>query len=136
VIANIQNGNPLDILSKYGRLHIIEDAFRVHKTNLKIRPVFHWKKRRLQSHSALCYMSFAIIRNLQYKIGLVLGEEKLSGHEILEELLEMQAPIYTHKETKDTYRVPGKFTHKASKIYRVFGVLRSQDAEVYLPNSR
>ncbi len=135
VITNIQHEEPLKILSKYGRLHIIEDAFRVHKTNLKIRPVFHWKKRRLESHIALCYMSFAIIRNLQYKIGLVLGDENLSVHEILEELLEVQASIYTHKETKDRYRVPGKFSHKASKIYRVFGILRSQDAEVYLPNS-
>ena len=72
-------GLKLESLSKYGRLHMIEDAFRVHKTNLEIRPVFHWKERRLQSHIVLCSMSFAIIRNLQYGIGLVFGEEKISG---------------------------------------------------------
>ncbi len=41
----------------------------------------------------------AVLRHLQYRIGITLGEEKLSVHEILEELLGVQASIYTHKET-------------------------------------
>jgi transposase len=134
VITNLpESEDPFAILRRYARLWIIEDAFRVKKTNLKIRPIYHWKPRRIEAHIALCYMSFALLRHLQYRVRIT--QEKLSVHEILEELAGVQASIYTHKKTKDRYRVPGKVTHKASKIYKALGMHRSSDATVYLPNS-
>ena len=59
--------------------------------------------------------------------------QKVSINDILGELIRVQASIHRHKVTKDLYRLPGKFTQTARKIYKAVDVERSLDAEVYLP---
>jgi len=51
---------------------------------------------------------------------------------IIEELLQVQASIHIHQKTKDLYRLPGHFSNLARKIYKAFGLVRSEDAEVYI----
>jgi len=129
VITNIKDLDPVAILSRYKRLWIIEDAFRVNKSNLDIRPIYHFKKERIESHIAICYMSFAILKYIQYHVCLT---KKISVNDIIESLLDVQASIYIHKQTKDRYRVPGKMSHNATKIYQAFNLNRSTDASIYL----
>jgi transposase len=131
VITNIRDCEPETILAKYKRLWVIEQAFRINKHNLKMRPIFHYKKERIESHIALCYMSFAILKHLQYRVSLT---QKISVEDIIETLLDTQSSIHIHKVTKDRYRIPGHVSHKISKIYKALGMTRSQNAEIYLPN--
>lgn len=128
LITNIKDQDATTLLARYARLWVIEASFRINKHNLKMRPIFHWKKERIESHVALCYMAFATLRHLEYRVSLT---QKLSVNTIVETLREVQSSIYIHKTTKDRYRVPGKFSHTARKIYTAFGLERSQDAEVY-----
>lgn len=128
VITNIPDESAQVILGHYSRLWVIEESFRINKHTLKMRPIYHWTKERIESHIALCYMSFAVLKNLQYQINLT---QKVSVEEILEELMNVQASIYIHKKTNDRYRVPGHLTHKASKIYKALNLIRSQDATIY-----
>lgn len=128
VITNIKEAQAQEILQTYARLWVIEESFRINKHNLKMRPIYHWKKERIETHIALCYMSFAVLRHLQYEVSLT---QKVSADEIMDELLNVQASIYLHKDTHDRYRVPGHITHKASKIYKALGLIRSPDATIY-----
>ena len=96
-----------------------------------MRPIYHWKKERIESHIAICYMSFAVLRSIQYRVRLT---QKISVDNIIEELLNVQASIYVHADTGDRYRVPGHVTHNASKIYKALGCIRSPNATVYLPH--
>jgi transposase len=128
VITNIRDKDPVEILASYSRLWVIEESFRINKHNLKMRPIYHWKKERIESHIAICYMSYAVLRNLQYEVNLT---QKVSVGDIMDELLNTQASIYRHKLTGDLYRVPGKTSQKASKIYKAMNLLRSQDATIY-----
>lgn len=130
VMTNIKEADAQTILQSYARLWVIEESFRINKHNLKMRPIYHWKPERIESHIALCYMAFATLRHLQYAVSLT---QKVSADEVMEELLNVQASIYLHKETKDRYRVPGHLTHKASKIYKALGLVRSSDATIYQP---
>jgi len=130
VITNIKEEAAQTILQRYARLWVIEESFRINKHNLKMRPIYHWKPERIEAHIAICYMAFATLRHLQYAVGLT---QKVSADEIMEELLNVQASIYIHKETKDRYRVPGCVTHKASKIYKALGLVRICDATIYQP---
>jgi transposase len=129
VITNITDQSPLEVLKCYSRLWAIEESFRINKYNLKMRPIYHWKQRRIESHIAICYMSFAILRHLQYRVKLT---QKLSVESIMEELMNVQASIYVHESTGHQYRVPGSMSHKASKIYRALGLRRSLHAEAYV----
>lgn len=130
VITNIKTEAAERILARYGQLWRIEESFRVNKHTLKMRPIYHWKPERIHAHIALCYMTFAVLRHLEYRVHLT---QKISVSQILDALMQVQASIYIHKKTKDRYRLPGHFTHAARKIYKTFQLERSLDAEIYLP---
>lgn len=129
VISNITEASAESLLARYASLWKIEESFRINKHSLAMRPIFHWKPERIQAHIALCYMTFTVLRHLEYQVNLM---QKVSVNQILEELLNVQASIHVHKRTKDHYRVPGHFSNTARKIYKAFDLDRSLDASVYL----
>jgi len=128
VITNIKEESVFSILAHYSRLWVIEESFRINKHSLSMRPIYHFKKERIESHIALCYMAFATLRHLQYKISIT---TKISPEQIIEELFDVQASIYIHKETGNKYRIPGHFSHAASKIYKSLNIIRKLDAVPY-----
>jgi len=128
VITNIEKGTVdlAHILNQYRRLVKIEECFRISKTTLKMRPIYHWKPERIRAHVAICYMAFALLRQLEYRVKLL---KKLSLSSIIEELNSVQSSIYIHKTTKDRYRMPGSFSNEARKIYNAIGVSRNLDPQ-------
>lgn len=54
-----------DALKAYRTLWKIEQSFRVMKTDLRIRPIFHWTPKRIEGHFVLCLIAYAIERNLE-----------------------------------------------------------------------
>jgi transposase len=129
IITNIRNESAEALIARYARLWVIEESFRVNKHTLQMRPIYHWKPQRIHAHIVLCYMTFSLLRHLQYRVNLT---QKISINEILDELLNVQASIHMHKKTKDRYRLPGYFTNNARKIYKTFGIERLLDATIYL----
>ncbi|HEY4832796.1 MAG TPA: IS1634 family transposase [Waddliaceae bacterium] len=131
VITNISDDAVTlsNILSQYRKLVKIEDCFRVNKSTLKMRPIYHFKPERIRAHVAICYMAFAVIRQLEYRVKLV---KKISLPSIIEELNSVQSSIYVHKVTKDRYRVPGNFSNEARKIYQAINLKRELDAQPLL----
>lgn len=129
VITNNRKITPLEAILKYSRLWVIEESFRINKHNLKMRPIYHYTPKRIKSHIAICYMSFAILRNIEYKVSLT---QKISPKRIVELLLGVQTSILQHKVTKDLYKLPGLFKKEARKIYKTFNIKRKPDAQIYI----
>jgi transposase len=129
ILTNLQADSPASLIARYARLWVIEESFRVNKHTLQMRPIFHWATPRIHAHIAICYMTFSVLRHVQYRVNLT---QKISIDTILDELFNTQASIYTHKTTKDRYRVPGYHSNNARKIYKTFGIERSLDATVHL----
>jgi len=128
VITNDKDISVSEAIAMYARLWVIEESFRLNKHNLKMRPIYHWTPKRIESHIALCYMSFTLLRQLEYRVELT---QKISAKEIVNILLGVQTSIHQHKKTKDLYRVPGVFKKDAQKIYKCFNLTRKRDAEIY-----
>ena len=84
IITNKMEMDPADVMSAYTSLYKIEESFRILKTNLKARPVHHFKERRIRSHFLICYLALVIQRVLEYK--LKEKNIKLSTHEIIDGL--------------------------------------------------
>lgn len=57
-----------DIIEISSNRYKIEDCFRVLKTNLSARPVFHQKRERIISHFLICYTALLIYRILEKKL--------------------------------------------------------------------
>jgi transposase len=128
IITNDKNISNQEAIGKYSRLWVIEQAFRINKHNLQMRPIFHWTKVRIESHIAMCYMSFALLKQIEYKVALT---QKISINNIVGSLISVQASILKHTKTGDLYRLPGAMKNNASKIYKTFGLKRSTTPEIY-----
>lgn len=71
LITNIKKTkqiDPMQVISQYKGLWQIERSFRIMKTDLSIRPVYHWTVNRMKAHFAICYISFALVRYLQFTL--------------------------------------------------------------------
>ena len=129
VITNKKNPDAMAVLARYRGLWVIEESFRINKHNLKMRPIYHYKKERIEAHIALCYMTFALARHLHYQVKI--RQVEMSLDTIRETLMSIQASILIHKTTKDRYKLPSTMSHNASKIYKAFDLKRSQNPSVY-----
>jgi transposase len=66
--TNLKNINPKEILDAYRGLWQVEQTFRIAKSNLEIRPVFHYNIDRIKAHFLICYMSLALIRYIEFQL--------------------------------------------------------------------
>jgi len=105
-----------EILSQYHGLWQVEESFRISKHDLRVRPVFHWSADRIKAHIAICFVAFALIRFLQYRIRKKTGEY-FSPERIREELYRVQESILRYKVNNDRYVVPSKPSQDVEKIY-------------------
>lgn len=64
--TNIRTSDPLELLNSYGGLWQIEQTFRIIKTNLEIRPIFHYNPQRIKAHILICYMALSLIRYVEF----------------------------------------------------------------------
>jgi transposase len=122
VISN-SDLNPKDILSKYRGLWQIEEAFRISKHDLEMRPIFHWSPNRIKAHILICYIAYSLIKQALHRIKL--QQTELSFKMIREELLRVQSSLYSDIATKEKIIIPSKVTPAQKKIYQVFGLKRS-----------
>jgi transposase len=53
------------IVENYRELWQIEKAFRISKTDLRIRPIYHYRKRRIESHLCIAFVAYTIYKELE-----------------------------------------------------------------------
>lgn len=79
-----------EILENYQQLWLIEKAFRIAKTDLKIRPIYHYKKRRIEAHICLNFVAYKLYKELERMLkakNSALSPEKVI--EILQNIYEL-----------------------------------------------
>jgi len=57
-----------EIIENYGYLWQIEKAFRISKTDLKIRPVYHRLPRRIETHICISFVSYKVYKELERQL--------------------------------------------------------------------
>ncbi len=112
-----------EVLSHYHSLWRIEESFRIGKSDMKIRPIYHWTKERIESHILLCYLLFACVRYIEQRVWLQ-GKEHLSLRRLREAILSVDSVILEDMETRKLYRLPRKLTPLAQKLYKCLGLKR------------
>ena len=68
MITNAKEESAQELLNRYKDLWQIEEAFRINKTDLKMRPIFHWKRSRIEAHIAICYLAFSMMVQIRKKL--------------------------------------------------------------------
>lgn len=54
-----------EIIENYHQLWYIERAFRMSKTDLKVRPIYHRKYKRIESHLVISFCSYKVYKELE-----------------------------------------------------------------------
>jgi len=63
--TNCTEKEPAKLWHWYMQLSQAEDAFRISKSDLNLRPVFHQKTQRVEAHILVCFLSLALWRTLE-----------------------------------------------------------------------
>lgn len=58
------------IIEQYHNLWHVEHAFRVAKSDLKMRPIYHFKEEMIKAHVVICFMALAVCKYMELKTGL------------------------------------------------------------------
>jgi transposase len=59
-----------EVVAAYNELWQIEKAFRISKSDLEIRPVYHRVKRRIEAHVCLAFCSYKLYKELERQLAL------------------------------------------------------------------
>lgn len=122
IITNAKD-DKLALLARYRRLWTIEEAFRISKHDLAMRPIFHFTPNRIEAHISICYLAFALVRHAQLRVRL--RQRAMSVEKIRDELLGIQSSIVRDTRRGGLYRLPSRMTEDAKAIYRAFDLNRS-----------
>jgi transposase len=110
-----KNLKPQDILVAYHNLWKIEESFRIMKTTLEVRPVFHWTEPRIKGHFVICFLAFLLERTLEFK--LKKAHLSVSPQQIREALNSMNFAKVKIKQKK--FFIKTKFNSLGNKILRL-----------------
>jgi hypothetical protein len=61
---------PNDVIAHYQNQYEVERAFRISKTDLKIRPIYHRLETRIKTHILISFVSYAIYKEFERKLKL------------------------------------------------------------------
>ena len=80
------------VIENYGQLWNIEKAFRISKTDLRIRPVYHRLRNRVEAHICLCFAAYSVYKELERLLSL--NKINLSPEKAINEIKEIRQLRY------------------------------------------
>lgn len=89
------------VIENYSNLWHIEKAFRMSKSDLEIRPIYHFAKRRIEAHISISFVAYTIYKELErllYKYNAPFSVKK--ARDIIRNIyqIEIELPNSKHKE--------------------------------------
>ena len=57
-----------EVIENYGQLWHVEKAFRISKTDLRIRPMYHRRRKRIEAHVLVAFVAYTIYKELERRL--------------------------------------------------------------------
>lgn len=108
---------PNEVIGIYSNLWVVEKAFRISKTDLRVRPVYHRKKKRIESHICICFMAYTLYKELERRIKV--GKLDISVETAINEIRDIMELTYTLPKSKVTKSTLLKLTDTKSQILKL-----------------
>ena len=70
-----------DVYTAYHNLWHVERAFRIAKSKIEIRPMFHFTRKRIEAHICICFVALKVYKELERM--LKVSEIKMSVDKVL-----------------------------------------------------
>lgn len=62
---------PQEVQEAYKSLSKVEADFRILKSSLKVRPIYHWKKKRIKAHVFVCFLALWLRWHFEKRLELI-----------------------------------------------------------------
>jgi transposase len=102
---------PQQVIEKYTDLFEVEHAFRSLKSQLQIRPIFHWTDKRIEGHIAMCFMAYTFLNHIRLSTSLT---EK----EVVRTLDKMQLSEVKEKNKSESIYLRSKIDDYQNKLIK------------------
>jgi transposase len=110
-----------EIIDAYHTLWKIEESFRIMKSTLELRPVFHWSPKRIEGHFVVCFLAFLMERKMESLLKNESSEDDggcpASPQRIQEALNTMQLAAVTTSQGE--MFIKAKIHPLAAKIFKI-----------------
>jgi transposase len=118
IVTNDLDLTPFDIIDRYRNLTVIEDSFRVTKTDLEGRPVYVWTDEHIKGHFLTCFISLTLYRLLQLETGNQYSVNKLKEALNSAQTLQMTNGIlHLNRVNKELIELATKYNIDFSKEF-------------------
>lgn len=107
-----------EVIAAYHQLWKIEESFRVLKSTMKTRPIYHWTPKRIEGHFVLCFIAFLLERLLEER--LAEKDLPLSPRQIKQALKAMQLSEVQLNDQR--FYLKGANGEHTSKILRAMNI--------------
>ena len=99
--TNVADWSDEELWKAYIQLTEAEGAFRIHKSDLRLRPIWHQKEERVQAHILICFLAYVLWKTLGQKCRRAgLGDEPRRVFEELGEIELVDVVLPTRQGTE------------------------------------
>ncbi|HPS72642.1 MAG TPA: IS1634 family transposase [Bacteroidales bacterium] len=81
-----------EVIGNYSQLWQVEKAFRISKTDLRIRPIYHRLKGRIEAHICICFAAYTVYKELERL--LKINDIELSPEKVIGQIKEIRQLRY------------------------------------------
>lgn len=103
------------IIKRYHELYKIEQAFRISKTDLQTRPIFHYKEEPIKLHILVCFMALVISKHIELSTSISLRAFLDQSKKITDARLMNKV---NKKEVRVRVKIPEHLNQLTAKIIR------------------
>lgn len=123
-VSNSAKLSTTQALSRYRDLWHVEETFRIAKSTLRTRPIFHWAPHRIQAHILLCFMTLFLERLLE----LLLRQKNmaLTPDKIRHALSQLHTMHFKETDTEREGKMESSLNEDAEMIFNVLGISTSR----------
>jgi len=98
----------------------IEKAFRMSKTDLRIRPIYHQLQRRIEAHICISFTAYSVYKELERILHK--EESKISIEKAKELTHNMYEITYTLPESKQTKSKLLKMDDEQAELFQIVSI--------------
>lgn len=104
-----------DIIAQYKNLWHVEQSFRMSKSDLAARPMYHHKENSIKAHLAICFMALAVGKYIELKTGFSLRR-------VIDLLKQIQDARIINVQTKEETLIRAAIPEKVKDLFRKLSV--------------
>lgn len=83
-----------EVIENYNNLWMIEKAFRISKTDLRIRPIYHRLRERIEAHICISFVSYLIFK--EFERALINKGTGISVNQAIKQINKMHEIVFEH----------------------------------------